>query len=306
MPTQFLESLGGQLAERWMATLFTPALVFWLGGLAAWIQQFGWDELETWLNAQSEPIQITLIAGSLLLVAASAFIVQQLELPALQVLEGYWPVWLSRLRRYGIRRQRQILKRKEQRWQQLARQREQQGLTPAETDDYIRLDWQLRQFPSQPGRLMPTRLGNLLRAAEDLPQIKYGLDAILCWPRLWMLLPEPVKTDLQAARAELNTAARVWLWGLCFLVWWIWAWWAFPIGLLIAWFAYRWLLRAAATYATLLESAFDLHRLALYQSLRWPLPTNPAEEQRMGQQLTAYLWRGSDSTQPKFVLPQQD
>jgi len=66
---------------------------------------------------------------------------------------------------------------------------------------------------------MPTRLGNLLRAAERKPLEKYGLDAILCWSRLWMLLPDAVKKDLQESRADLNNAARVWLWSLLFCGW---------------------------------------------------------------------------------------
>lgn len=294
MATQLLGSLGSKLAERWIATLFTPALVFWLGGLAAWIGRFGWHRLETWLNNQSNSIQIALVVGSLLTVTASTFMIQQFELPIIQALEGYWPSWLRLLRRRLIQRQRQILNFKEKQWQALAVRQEQQGLTAEETDEYISLDWQLRQFPNQPEQLMPTLLGNLLRAAEALPHIKYGLDATICWPRLWMILPNETKTDLQTARADLNTAARVWLWGLCFLIWAIWAWWAVPLGLLTAWFAYGWLLRAAATYAALLESAFDLYRFSLYQSLHWPLPTNPAEERLVGQQLTAYLWRGAE------------
>jgi hypothetical protein len=66
---------------------------------------------------------------------------------------------------------------------------------------------------------MPTRLGNLLRAAERKPLEKYGLDAIICWSRLWMLLPDAVKKDLQESRADLNNAARVWLWSLLFCGW---------------------------------------------------------------------------------------
>ncbi|MGK7873902.1 MAG: hypothetical protein AB4426_11495 [Xenococcaceae cyanobacterium] len=28
-----------------------------------------------------------------------------------------------------------------------------------------------------------------------------------------------------------------------------------------------------------------------YKSLRWPLPKSPQEEQQLGEQLTAYLWK---------------
>lgn len=304
MPTKFLESLGGKLAERWIATLLTPAFVFWLGGLAAWVWRFGWSTLETGFAQQTEPMQIALIIVSLLVVVTSAFIVQQFERPVIKFIEGYWPSWMGFLRRRLIRRQRHGFMQKEQRWQNLAIKQDKQGLTPEEMDEFVTLDWQLRQFPTRPERLMPTKLGNLLRAAEEQPLNKYGLDAVICWPRLWLVLPDDVRKELQESRSELNTTARIWLWSLLFLIWAIWTWWVIPAALLSALFAYRWMLSATETYADLLESAFDLHRLALYQSLRWPLPAHPAEELQMGQQLTEYLWRGSHQTKPEFRHPE--
>ncbi len=301
MPTKFIESLGGKLAERWSAALLTPAFVFWLGGLAAFLWRFGWNRLAIWLTGQSESIQIALLVVSLLVVAASAFVVQQFELPVIKFLEGYWPSWMRPLRRLLLQQQRHWLRQKEQRWQNLATQQDKQSLTPEEMDEFVALDWQLRQFPARPERLMPTRLGNLLRAAEEQPSNKYGLDAVICWSRLWLVLPDDVRKELQESRSELNSAARIWLWGLLFLIWTIWTPWAIIVALLCVMFAYRWMLSATETYADLLESAFDLHRLALYKSLRWPLPANPAEELQMGRQLTEYLWRGSKQTKPDFT-----
>jgi hypothetical protein len=177
----------------------------------------------------------------------------------------------------------------------LLNKREHQGLTVSEKEELVRLDWWLIYTPRQLDQLMPTHLGNRLRSAELRPYTKYGLDAVICWPRLWLLLPDAVKKDLQEARAELNTAARVWLWSLLFLVWTCWAWWAAPVGIISAIFAYYyWALDAARTYGELTEAAFDLYRHLLYQSLRWHLPADPKEEHRVGLQLTEYLWRGPD------------
>ena len=98
-----------------------------------------------------------------------------------------------------------------------------------------------------------------------------------------MLLLDPVKKDLQEARADLNTAVRVWLWSLLFCSWTFlaktpWATWPLLLGLLSGWFAYHWALAAASTYGELIEAAFDLYRHLLYQSLRWHLPDDPNEE----------------------------
>jgi len=109
-----------------------------------------------------------------------------------------------------------------------------------------------------------------------------------------------VKKELTTARAMLNIWGSVWLWGVLFLVWIIWAWWAVPFGLLTAFFAYRWMIDAAHVYAELLDATFDLYRVDLYKLLRWPLPTNPFMERQSGQQISNYLWRGSDAHQPTF------
>jgi hypothetical protein len=65
--------------------------------------------------------------------------------------------------------------------------------------------------------------------------------------------------------------------------------------------AYRWMVQAARTYGDLIEAAFDLYRLQLYQALRWPLPSTPKEELAGGQALTEYLWHGSDQGYPTFM-----
>ena len=107
-------------------------------------------------------------------------------------------------------------------------------------------------------------------------------------------MPEAAKKDLQEARVDLNNAARFWLWSLLFIVWVaLGAWWAIPLGVVAALFAYfGWAIAAASTYGDLIEASFDLYRHLLYQSLRWNLPPDPTEEKRVGRELTEYLWRG--------------
>ncbi len=95
---------------------------------------------------------------------------------------------------------------------------------------------------------------------------------------------------------------RLFLWSVLLLVWAFWSWyWVIPLALLgMAW-GYWQALDAAGVYGELLRAAFDLHRFALYKALRWPLPGNPADEHKIGQQLTYYLWRGSEDTMPPFT-----
>ena len=330
MTAKVLESFGGKFAEQWVATLLTPAFVFWLGGFATIVQRWGWQLLVATFTAYPDPLQIALLVSSFCLIAASAFVVQRFDLATLRFLEGYGPLWLSPLRQWRLRHYRarktkliqesQALRAIEDqqttKFQDLKKQIEGQGaaalseverqqyrqlneqlLTPTQQEDLIRLDQALLALPAANPDLLPTRLGNLLRAAERKPLEKYGLDAVICWSRLRMLLPDAVKKDLQEARADLNAAVRVWLWSLLFCGWTfvggsLGTTWPLVIGVLSAWFAYDWAIAAASAYGELLEAAFDLHRHLLYQSLRWGLPSDPVVEKRVGADLTQYLWRG--------------
>jgi hypothetical protein len=317
--TKFLDGLSNNLAQRWFSTLFTPAFLFWAGGL---ITKLGWESLQGQIAQFSDPAQIPCLGLGLGVITLSAAIVQRCEFTVLRFLEGYWHPWLRPFQQYWLRQQQRQQLQLQQRWQQLNNLQNKlrpsgDRLTPEQQATFNRLDIQLMGYPAQTDQLMPTRLGNLLRASELRPQEKYGLDTIICWPRLWLVLPESTQRELTEARNELNTTVRIWFWGVLF---WVWARWdvvLWPrwndlvltpwdlcpplISLGVTLFAYRWMLYAAEVYGDLLEATFDLYRFALYRSLHWPLPPNPAAEKSCGAQLTAYLWRGSDADEPEFT-----
>jgi hypothetical protein len=300
---KFLEGFSTKFAEQWMATLLTPAFVFWAGGCIAAIQRFDWKQLSGWFTPLPEPLQIASLFGIFCLVAASGFVIQRFDLTVLRFLEGYWPPILKPLQKYLVKRQAKKIERFDKQYSELM-QRDLSSLSTDERNTKIRLDAQLMRSPNPPD-LMPTRLGNLLRATERRPLKHYGLDAIIIWPRLWLLLPDNTRKDLQEARADVNTAARIWLWSLLFILWTPIAWWATPVGILAAGFSYYvWLLDAATTYADLIDATFDLHRPALYKALRWPLPTDAKAELKLGQQMTEYIWRGDDSDTFQFKDPE--
>jgi hypothetical protein len=304
--TTFWAGLGSRLAERWAAVGLSPPFAFWAGGLLAWVWGHGrgqaWGELERWGTGRSVPVQAAVVVGALVAVFASGAMVKQLTFPVLRVLEGYWPRWLGRARTALLRLRTSRQRHDNERFQRLADKVEAGTAAPDERLAFVVLDSKLRAVPTRHEDLMPTRLGNILRAAESWPGDKYGLDAVKCWPRLWLVLPEATRKELIEARAALDSAASAVLWGALFVIWAAWAWWALPVGLAVALTAYfSPLLASAQTYGTLLESAYDLHRPLLYTALRWPPPRDPAQEREMGRALTEYLWRGSEDTEPKFV-----
>jgi hypothetical protein len=308
MLSDFWKAIGGKLADRWAAAS-SQALVFWLGGLLAWISGHGGlHELTTftdWLNRQSAPVQVATMIIVLLGLTASAVIVQRLTLPALRLLEGYWPSWLGPLRQRLISRVERRAEADDDTWQQLAPHVQPPALPSAELlAAFARVDSARRRRPNIANRYMPTRIGNILRAAESWPVDKYGLDAVAVWPRLWLVLPEATRQQLASARTALDSAVAVSIWGLLFCAFTAWSPLALPVGLVVTAACITfWIPTRAELYGDLLEAAYDLYRADLYQQLRWPLPVNPEQEHSQGQQLTSYLWRGSDTAEPNFKPP---
>jgi hypothetical protein len=236
----------------------------------------------------------------------------------LRLLEGYWPKRADCLKRALTARMQRQQANDRQAWQLLHSSKAADGrLTPAESAEWARLDLRLHRRPGDPDELMPTRIGNILRAAENLPRVKYGLDTVIVWPRLWLVMPESARQELVIARGKLDTSVAAAVWALLFTV-------VVPtalllspshsislsclavlLGLVTAWVSIAgWVPARAEVFADLLDSAFDLYRCFLYQQLRWPMPKHPAHERLIGPQLTSYLWRGSDAATPRFISSQ--
>lgn len=284
--------------------------------------------------------QIVLVVGVLLLLAASALIAERLTLPLLKLLEGYWtrPAWLRELlvsyRRWRRRRWASAvskLHKEEERGDltldelgELRQLDEADVLAAGDRERAMELERRLRSFsaadvarlakglaylrssPREDRFGMPTRLGDILRAAELRPADKYGLDSVVCWYRLWVLLPAEVRTEIAETRLELDRAVRICLWGALFIVWTPWLWWvAVPIAVVVPLLVYSFsMLSAAALFGDLTETAFDLHRMKLYDALHLPRPTSPANERTHGERLTRILWHGETDRGILYVKPE--
>jgi hypothetical protein len=304
----FWQAVGGKLADRW-AAVSVPALVFWLGGLAAWAHHRGGlhtlSTQSSWLEHQTAAVQVAVILTVLLAVAVSGVVVNQAATPVLRLLEGYWPAWTEPVRRRLASKFAERAADQDAAWQTAyAQVHPPAAPTSSQLAAYARLERRRRRCPAAAGYFLPTPIGNVLRAAERRPVDKYGLDTVVLWPRLWPALPETTRHDLLAARAALDSAATAAVWGLLFCVFAPFTLWAVPVGLAAATIAVVLVVPARAqVFGDLVEAAYDQHRTVLYTQLRWPLPTNPHEEKEAGQRLTAYLWRGSDDTAPTFTQP---
>jgi hypothetical protein len=299
--------LGGKLADRWAAALFSPGLLYWAGVLLTWVYAYGGPEISklglvgaiaNWSSPLGHlPViaQILLAGAALFVVTASGLILQRASLPTLRILEGYWPLWLSVPQEWFRHRLSDRIDADVRRLRQLGMG----TLESKETAERSRLEHRRRRAPVDTARRMPTRAGNILRAAETRPRDRYGLETTLFWPRLWLVLPDEARQEVIAARSVLYLAVQAWLAGIAFCLWAFWAWWAVPVGLTVAIGAYYLrILGACETYGDLVESCYDIYRGELYAALRFTKPASPAAERAAGQTLSTYLRSGSRSPTP--------
>jgi hypothetical protein len=65
----------------------------------------------------------------------------------------------------------------------------------------------------------PTRLGNLIESFEVYPEVKFGLDSVFYWYRLWLVLDKDTREELDNAQAMVDCAVYVvFVLGLCGLI----------------------------------------------------------------------------------------
>jgi hypothetical protein len=286
-------SLGGKLAERWSALLLSPAFAFWGAGALAWLwTRAGAAERERALDELaklSQLAQAIVLVGALLVVAATGLVVDRLAPAVIRLLEGYWPRPLRRPLAARIARRKASA---EARWGELQAGWEAGSVTRDDVAELVALERRLSRLPADERELMPTRLGNLLRAAESRPGEKYGLDAVQAWPRLWLVLPDSTKQEVSAAGADLNTSTTWWTWSALVAVWTVFTPLALVAAVVAAALSYGALLAGATRYGQLVEAAFDLHRGLLYDALGRVSPDDPEAELAAGRALTQLLLRG--------------
>lgn len=55
----------------------------------------------------------------------------------------------------------------------------------------------------------PTRLGNLIESFETYPKVKYGLDSVFYWYRLWVVLDKDIREEIENAQSIVDSTVYV-------------------------------------------------------------------------------------------------
>ncbi|GGN83889.1 hypothetical protein GCM10010112_62690 [Actinoplanes lobatus] len=270
------------LDRRFTVNVVLPVLVF-AGGLTALaIAGIGWPEALTWWKARDGAEQAWLAVGAVVAVVLLAYVAAGQIMTFTRLGEGYWPRWLSRP---GVALQRR-------RWQRLDLR------TGA---GYAR---RYHEFPIDETDLLPTRLGNVLRAAERYPADpeRYGLDAVFFWPRLYLVLPADVREQVDRCRGALDRAVLVAGLAMLFplaavpvVAWSGGGWRLWLLGsaaaAVVAILAHRTAIDAALAFGEILRACFDLHRLTLLARFGLVHPETLEAERALWMALQQQLYR---------------
>lgn len=157
------------------------------------------------------------------------------------------------------------------------------------------------EYPERMQDVMPTRLGNALRAAETYGRQRWNLDSLTVWHELLAVTPPTLVTEVDDSRAAMDFfAGSVVQFGLlgtiCLAV-------ApsaedpVPIGIALAayflvWPAYIALIRRVGEYRSALQAVVNLGRKPLSEGLGYALPDTAERELFLWANLTRYLRDG--------------
>jgi hypothetical protein len=286
--TGFLTEVGQKLADRWVALLAVPGLLYLVGVTAAAVLGQGdalsYPDLSRKIADWAAGPALKSAGGTALIVAAilAGSLVAGLTVAAGgRLVEVLWTLpgnavparWLADRRRRRSARLKAI----------------------ADTSDDPTV---VRIAISRADRIClvepacPTWMGDRLRACRVRIDKTYGLDLDATWPRLWLAVPDTVRTELGTASDAFSAAARLTAWAALYLVLGIWWWPAIPIALATGIAGVGKGRLATGNLAALIESAVDLHsgELAAQLGEQTNGPVTPAVGRRLTTRMRKDRW----------------
>lgn len=287
------DKVTGLFDQRFMLGLFLPALAFAAGVGALVATTIGWAATLSWCMHLAGFDQTLLVVAGLGAVAFAATFLGTQVVTLTQVFEGYWPASLGR----RLKR-RQLRKRN--------------NLDNSDADT-------LRRYQRYPvdDDVLPTELGNVLRSAERYPgdTERWGLDAVFWWPRLYLVIPDSARQQVDGTRTTLDQMVVLATLASLFSVTSIGFAGSTPVAvwlpcaggaLALGYLSYRAAVSAAVVFGELVRSCFDLYRGPLLDSLGWDQPATWADERALWQTLQQQLYRrGTSEDSPVLIGPRR-
>ncbi|MBW8701356.1 hypothetical protein MBT84_17255 [Streptomyces sp. MBT84] len=277
--------------RRVLSVHFAPCALF-VAGVLALVRAGSFSGRSDWSAVW--PQRPTALLGAIATVAVCAavlaLLLQPFQVRAVRVLEGYWDRWPLTAGLAGM-----LARVQRKRWQALRRRAE--AATGGDRARRVRADARRRLAAHPPADLLlPTALGNALRAGELSAGERYGLTTLTSWPRIYLQVSDRMAEVLRSTRDALDTAVNL-CWSFLLLTGAGCAalhdepsaWWLCGAGLVLAALAYKGAVTAAQAYSGLMHVVYDLHRFDLLDALHHPLPSDRTSEAAMFSELSDQL-----------------
>ncbi|ANS67461.1 hypothetical protein SLINC_5237 [Streptomyces lincolnensis] len=269
--------------RRVLAVHFVPCALF-VGGVLALVRAGSFSGRSDWGAVWPErPAEVVgLLATVVGCASLLGLLLQPFQVRAVRVLEGYWDRWPATawLADAVGRVQRR-------RWRSLRERAH--GAAGGGRELRVQADARRRLAGQPPANLLlPTALGNALRAGELTAGERYGLTTLSSWPRIYLQVSDRMAEVLRSARDALDTAVNLCWSFLALTVTSASAlydepshWWLCGAGLASASVAYKGAVTTAQGYSGLMHLVYDLHRFDLLEALHYPLPADRDSEEEV-------------------------
>jgi hypothetical protein len=299
----FLGKVSGQMIGPMVIGVLFPVLLFLMafGLVVLPIMPFGHQytrlarDPQLWRSGDA--------ISAIVIILLLTVLLHQLNNPLIRLYEGYsWrESWIGRLGRQHQQRRWKHAKAMRDRIFNLAqgvRLERVQGNFKGDVNRFrTSFTHELNnRFPHREDLILPTRLGNVIRAFETYTNRQYGADAVVLWPRLQAILDANFARAVDATKAGFDfmlnasflsaTLAFVLVAsGLCWRhpahfgwrqPWELWA----VLFAFLSVLAYEGAINRAAEWGTAVKSGFDLYRLTLLRRLGYEIQPSDLEEER--------------------------
>lgn len=268
-----LDELGKKIADQWLTTLLLPGLLWVCAAALAW--QLRWTHALD-VNA-AEPLlrrlgsghpvgQSVAVAVGVLIAAAGAGVTAA---GMAAVIRGIGP---AAARSAPARHLRAIRRERWERARRSAEQLEKDALRTATAGPEVAAARARQYAVSLEAPEHATWVGDRLRATAIRVHRAYGLDVNRAWPRLWIVLPDPVRADVTTAQGSHANAELLAGWAVLYaavgLAWGP----ALVIAAVVLTVSCVQARSATETLCQLVEAAIDLYGTKLAGELRIPCP----------------------------------
>ena len=298
-----LKDVAGVFSRYFIVGFFLPAFFTTLI-LAHVVDEQSLPAL--YLNA-SGGAQILIIGGAGLFVGLVA---SGLHESVLRLYEGY-PLEGARDKRGFNLPYRVTIKRWQDRFDAHATVKSQPTPSRARTDAAQTL---ARLYPATREQLLPTRFGNAVRSFERHPRSRYGLDGVVIWPRIALLLTDQEQQIVADAQTDVAFFVNASVFAIvlgCLVIADAIAHGALPFGLcwlyalpfVVAWAAYRLSVGAAVRWGDTFRAVVDVHRLDLYARLGVRTFASDEDERRVANAVNRMLLFGEPIPDELRVAP---